>query len=185
VPVARTNMERQAKVQEILDAAQRRLLAYGYEGMSVAAIARELSIAQNSVYWYFPSKDDLFVAALREILDRVASRKPPAQRGLVERVLWATDQLAEFAPLRAALRTRAAHCEAAAALHSDLAEWLRIVLLQAIEPVADPQEAAIAAQALLATVEGALSMDLPKQERRRLIAFVYGRIVSAPAGPDG
>jgi TetR/AcrR family transcriptional repressor of mexAB-oprM operon len=185
VPVARTKMERQAKVQEILDAAQRRLLASGYEGMSVAAIARELCIAQNSVYWYFPSKDDLFVAAFREILDRLGRRKPPPERGLVERVLWASDQMAEFAPLRAALRARAAHSEAAAALDSDLAEWIRIVLLHAIEPAAAPREAAMAGQALLATVEGALSMDLPRQDRRRLIAFAYRRMVSEPPGQDG
>lgn len=127
MPVTRAKVERQEKVQEILDAARRRLLADGYEGMSVAAIARELEIAQNSVYWYFPSKDDLFAAAFREILARLASKKPPP--GTAARVVWVTDQMAHFASLRAALRARAAHSAAVASLQSDLDEWVRTLLL--------------------------------------------------------
>jgi len=118
VPTARTKLDREDKIQEILDAARRRLLAGGYEAMSVAAIARELKIAQNSIYWYFASKDDLFAAAFRAILLDLGSRSPPG--GALERVIWATDQMARFAPLHAALRARALHSAAAAGLLSDL-----------------------------------------------------------------
>src|SRR5258708_38730406 len=100
--------------------------------MSVAAIARELKIAQNSVYWYFPSKDDLFAAAFRRILERLVAARPPARRGRVARVVRATDQMAEFAPLRAALRRRAVHCAAAAGRQSDLDGVVRRLLVRGI-----------------------------------------------------
>ena len=182
MPVTRAKVERQEKVQEILDAATRRLLADGYEGMSVAAIARELEIAQNSVYWYFPSKDDLFAAAFREILARLASKKPPP--GTAARVVWVTDQMAHFASLRAALRARAAHSAAVASLQSDLDEWVRTLLLGETGP--GPrirQPPGLAGQAFLATIEGVLSMDLPPRQRRQVITFAYQRLVGQETGP--
>jgi AcrR family transcriptional regulator len=179
VPVARTKVDRQAKIEEILDAARRRLLAGGYDAMSVAAISRELKIAQNSVYWYFPSKDDLFAAAFRRIIERLVTAKPPARRGRVARVVWVTDQMAEFAPLRAALRRRAAHCAAAARLESDLDGWIRRLLLGETESPRDREDATVAGDAFLATVEGALALDVPAPERQRLIAFAYERLVGS------
>jgi AcrR family transcriptional regulator len=180
VPTARTKLDREDKVQEILDAARRRLLTGGYEAMSVAAIARELKIAQNSIYWYFASKDDLFAAAFRAIVLELGSRRPP--RAAVDRVVWVTDQMAQFAALRAALRTRAAHSAAVARLQSDLDRWIQVLLLGEKEPARGAQDAGLAGQAFLAVVEGALSMDLPAPERRELVTFAYRRLIGR-AGP--
>ena len=69
MPRTRSEVERDAKVAEILEAAVRRLAEGGYDALSVAGIARELGIAQNAVYWYFPSKDDLFAAMLTRWAD--------------------------------------------------------------------------------------------------------------------
>ncbi len=179
MPTARTKLDREDKVQEILDAAQRRLLAGGYEAMSVAAIARELKIAQNSIYWYFATKDDLFAAAFRAIVLEVGSRKPP--RGAVDRVVWVTNQMAQFAGLRAALRARSAHSAAVARLQSDLNQWIQTMLFGEAEP-ARGENAGLAGLAFLAVVEGALSMDLPAAECRAVVTFAYQRLVG-PAGP--
>src|SRR5207244_4131402 len=107
MPRTRHEIDRDDKVDEMLDAAERRLLGGGYAAMSVASIARELGVAQNSVYWYFPSKDHLFVAVLRRILTRTLAAKPPAGKGLQRQVLWFTDRLYDFSPLRVTLRDRA------------------------------------------------------------------------------
>lgn len=180
MPTARTKLDREDKVQEILDAARRRLLTGGYEAMSVAAIARELKIAQNSIYWYFASKDDLFAAAFRAIVLEIGSRKPP--RGVVDRVVWVTDQMAQFAALRAALRARAAHSAAVARLQSDLDQWIQVLLLGENEPARGAEDAGLAGRAFLAVVEGALSTDLPARERREVVRFAYQRLI-ASAGP--
>ncbi|WP_067840405.1 TetR/AcrR family transcriptional regulator [Nocardia lijiangensis] len=41
--------------------------ANGYRGTSVAAVGRAAGIAPAAVHWYFPTKDDLFAAALTSI----------------------------------------------------------------------------------------------------------------------
>src|ERR1700682_1365790 len=94
MPKTRAQVPRAAKVDEIVAIAVRRLRSDGYDGLSVAAIARELGLAQNAIYWYFPSKDDLFVAALEQMLRDVAARKPSRSKDHLERILWFTDQFA-------------------------------------------------------------------------------------------
>src|SRR5207249_3829979 len=98
---------REEKLSEILEAAERRLREGGYEALSVAAIARELGLAQNAIYWYFPSKDHLFVAALEGMLREIAARKPSRQVGEIERILWFTDQFQTLSDLRGAMTERA------------------------------------------------------------------------------
>jgi AcrR family transcriptional regulator len=182
VPLARTEIDRDQKVEEILDAAEGRLVAGGYEHMSVAAIARELGIAQNSIYWYFPSKDDLFVAVLQRLLARLAAKKPPNDRGLVTQVLWATDQMHALAPLRSALRERTRHSAAAAKFERELDVLIRRLLIHGIEPYLDDDELQVAATAFLATVEGTFRLGLSKPARHRVITFALERTVGALDG---
>jgi AcrR family transcriptional regulator len=181
VPVARTGIDRGAKVNEILDAAEARLRAGGYQHMSVAAIARELGVAQNSIYWYFPSKDDLFVAVLRRLLARLADKKPPHDGGLVAQVLWATDEMHALAPLRSALRERARHSAAAAKFQRELDVLIRRLLVQGIEADVDEDDLEVAATAFLASVEGTLGMGLSKRARHQVITFALNRIVGVRA----
>jgi AcrR family transcriptional regulator len=84
----RTDLDREAKTGEILAAAERRLRDGGYPALSIAAIARELGLAQNAIYWYFPSKDHLFVAALERMLRAIVARKPPSARPLALAPGW-------------------------------------------------------------------------------------------------
>src|SRR5207244_9299023 len=119
MPRTRHEIDRDDKVDEMLDAAERRLLGGGYAAMSVASIARQLGVAQNSVYWYFPSKDDLFVAVLRRLLARTLAAKPPAG-GLKRQVLWFADRLYELSPLRATVRERAKHSDVVAGFEREL-----------------------------------------------------------------
>ena len=84
MPRTRSDVNRVDKINEILDAAERQLLAGGYAELSMVATARELNVAQNAVYWYFPTKDHLFVAVLDRLQAKVLARKPPASRGLAE-----------------------------------------------------------------------------------------------------
>src|SRR5205814_9350531 len=94
-------------MSEILEVAERRLREGGYPALSVAAIARELGLAQNAVYWYFPSRDHLFVAALERILHRaVSTKKPPHDDDPTVMALWFVDRLGQFQPLLAAVHDR-------------------------------------------------------------------------------
>ncbi len=50
--------------ETILDAARRAFARSGYEGTSVDAIAAEASIAKGTVYLYFESKAEIYLAAI-------------------------------------------------------------------------------------------------------------------------
>ena len=180
MPLARTGVDRDTKVDEVLRAAERRLVSGGYDEMSVAGIARDLGVAQNSIYWYFPSKDDLFVAVLRRLLAGLASKKPPQRRGLVAQVLWATDRMHDLSPLRAALHERAAKSEAAGEFEAEVDGLVRRLLVHGIEPHLGAGEVEIAATTFLATVEGTFRLGLSKSERHRAIRFALERIVNLP-----
>lgn len=177
MPQARTKIDRDTKVDEILASAERRLITSGYDSMSIAATARELGIAQNSIYWYFPSKDDLFLAVLRRMLARLAVKKPPYDRGLEAQVLWAADRMYDLAPLRADLRQRAARSPKVAEFEADLDALLHRLLIHGIEPFVAPDDLDVAASAFLATVEGTLTMKLTRSRRHRVIRYALMRIV--------
>src|SRR5207237_6009316 len=89
-------------------AAMQQLETGGYGALSVAAIARDLGLAQNAVYWYFPTKDDLFVAALEQMGHRVFAAKMRAGGAWTSRLLAVVDALAGLYPLLPAIHDRAA-----------------------------------------------------------------------------
>ena len=171
MPKTRSRLDRAEKIEEILDAAEARLLGGGYQHMSVAAIARDLGVAQNSLHWYFGSKDELFVAVLRRLLQRLAATKPPPRRGLGRQVLWGADYLHDFAPLRAAIRERALQSDLVAEFERELHALLRRVLMHALEPCVPPSELDLAATTLMATVEGTFVGGLSRPQRHRVIGF--------------
>src|SRR5258708_39226653 len=112
MPRTRPELKREDKVTQILDAAQRRLSEGGFEALSMIGIARDLGLAQNAIYWYFPSRAELFVAVLRHMLEGIAARKPRGEVGVVERALWWTDQFARIYELRPAMQEQARKSDA-------------------------------------------------------------------------
>lgn len=50
----------------ILTAARSLFAEHGYSGASISMIAKRAGVLSGSIYWAFPSKEDLFVAALNE-----------------------------------------------------------------------------------------------------------------------
>ena len=178
MPRTRTDVDRDAKVDEILGAAVRRLERGGYDALSVAGIARELGVAQNAVYWYFPSKDHLFVAALERMLRAVVARKPPRQRTLESKVLWFVGQLEAMADVRAAMHERARTSEVVATFARELHEVWRRMLTGVLSSRVPDEDLPAAVDALLATIQGALLQQHTPAERRRLIAFALRRLVA-------
>jgi TetR/AcrR family transcriptional regulator, cholesterol catabolism regulator len=178
-PMARTRNElgRDVKVAEIVASAERRLAEGGYEGLSVAAIARELGLAQNAVYWYFPSKDHLFVAAMEEILRQIAARKPKGDVGVVDRILWFTDQFAEIFDLRGAMYEQARRSEVVADFAERLDGTLDRMLSHALQPHVPAKDLPVAVASFRATVQGAYVQGLDRRARRRVLSFALDRLM--------
>ena len=173
----RTQVDREAKTEEILGPAEERLREGGYEGLSIAALARELGLAQNAIYWYFPSKDHLFVAVLRRMLGEIAARKPRGEVEPRQRILWFADQLEPLSRLRPILRERAQRSEVAAEFLDELEALLSRMLTNALRQEGVPEdELPLAVEAFRAAVEGAYVKGMGKAKRRRLLGFVLDRL---------
>jgi AcrR family transcriptional regulator len=169
MPKTRTAVSRDAKQDEILAAAERRLREGGYDALSVAAIARELGLAQNAVYWYFPSKDDLFVATLERMLRGIAARKPKGDVDRVERVLWFTDQFEPLSHLRPAMNERARSSEVVKAFVDELEALLTRMLGNVLGDD-------LAVQTFRATAEGTMVKGMSKRERRKVLRYTLERL---------
>ena len=129
MPRTRVDVDRAEKLAEVVGAAERQLLAGGFDSLSVAGVARELGVAQNAVYWYFPSRDHLFVAALERILHRaVSTKKPPHSDDPTVMALWFVDRLGQFQPLLAAVHDRARFSPVVAQFRDDVRAQLRAML---------------------------------------------------------
>jgi AcrR family transcriptional regulator len=176
LPKTRTALSKEEKVDRIVIAAERRLTAGGFDALSVTAIARELGLAQNAIYWYFPSKDHLFVAALERMLRDIAARKPSRSRDAVERILWFTDQFAGLSQLRGAMSERASQSELVARFVDDLDRMLERMLSKALAGKVSAVDLPLAVASFRATVEGTFVKGLRKRERRRLLRFTLEQL---------
>lgn len=183
MPRKRTDRSRDDKVEEILAAAEQRLRSQGFAGLSVAGLARDLGLAQNAVYWYFPSKDHLFVATLRRMLADLVAAKPPHELGLTVQVLWFVDQLQSLRDVRAALSERAHASPVAAELHAEVNSGLRLMLTNALRPHVAAADLELSVDAFLATVEGCVLQRLDADERHRVLAFALSRILAPRPQP--
>jgi AcrR family transcriptional regulator len=177
MPKTRHAETRDEKVGEIVELAEKRLREGGYEALSVAGIARELGLAQNAIYWYFPSKDHLFVAALERMLRDIAARKPLRSVGEVERILWFTDQFQALSDLRGAMNDRARTSPVVADFVQELDALLSRMLSNALRGHIPEDELPVAVETFRATVEGTFVKGLGKRERRKVLSFALTRLM--------
>jgi AcrR family transcriptional regulator len=175
VPRTRADVERGAKVDEIVAAARDRLVEGGFGALSVAELARHLGLAQNAIYWYFPTKDHLFVAAVERILHDVLDRKP-RQGATVDRVLWFAERLAAFQELRITMRERARTSEVVAGFERDVVGLFRVLLAGALREDVDADRLDDTADAVMALCEGVLLREMSRAQRARLIRYGFERL---------
>jgi AcrR family transcriptional regulator len=177
MPRTRPELNRAEKEAAILAVAERRLLEGGFEALTMAGIARELGLAQNAIYWYFPSRADLFAAALRGILAEIAARKPRGESDIVRRVLWFTDQFAPLYALQPAMHKQARESAAVAAFARELEELLVAMLSNLFRGRLPDEELASAIDSFRTTVTGAYARGLSRRRRRELLAYSLGRLL--------
>ena len=75
--------------QEILDGAIRVFAEKGYDKATIASIAKELNISQGLCYRYFPSKEEIYYAAIEKYADLIAEeylQRKHSASSLAERI---------------------------------------------------------------------------------------------------
>jgi AcrR family transcriptional regulator len=70
--------EKEIKVQQIIEAAQKRFGLYGIEKTSMREISDDLHLSKASLYYYFPDKESLYIAVVEkeqaEFLEKILER---------------------------------------------------------------------------------------------------------------
>jgi AcrR family transcriptional regulator len=176
VPGTRTDLDRSEKIEEILVAAERQLREGGLHALSIAAIARELRLAQNAIYWYFPSKDHLFVAVLERMLRAIVARKPPQRGDVGKQVTWFIDQVAEIEHLTAAMYEQARRSTVVADFASQLDATWHTMLSNVLAQHVPDDERAVVVDTLLATIQGLLAQRTSRSHRARILSFALKRL---------
>jgi TetR/AcrR family transcriptional repressor of mexJK operon len=90
------NMSEKIKEKEILEAAKTRFAHYGFSKVTMEEIASDVELGKASLYYYFPTKEDLFRAVIASEQDELKEN--------IELILkkenTASDKLKEFVDLR-------------------------------------------------------------------------------------
>lgn len=185
MPQTRTKAEYEEKAAEILEAAISRLTGGGLEALSIAALARELGLAQNTIYWYYPSRDHLLVAAMGKMAERIinagsspatmadAAAKPVTTK---ETILLAVDRFAKIHPIRIALRDRRQSSPVLQEFDARLRDFLHEALGQAFSPFVPASDMEMAIETFMTASDGCYARGLGPAERRAVMGFVLDRL---------
>lgn len=184
VPSNRPHLDRATKVDEILEAAEQLLLRDGYESTTMAAIARAAGVATNSIYWYFPGKDEVLAAVLQRRLGRMMERiDADSGASISTRMSDALADLDEGANLTATVHERAKHSTAVATAHQAFHDAIGVRVVRGFRAAGLPEaEAVMAGAAVVAVVEG-IHLHEPERDpdaRNRLVLWIFNRLTAAP-----
>jgi AcrR family transcriptional regulator len=87
---------RQARTQQILEAARQVFAEQGFHGARMSDIAQTIGVSQGTMYHYFRSKDELFLAVLNvwnEQIKTIVQQLPTSDLSTVDK-FWMVNQLA-------------------------------------------------------------------------------------------
>ena len=183
----------------ILDAVESLFGVLGYSKTTVDDVAKAAGVGKRTIYVYFPNKDELFLATIDRIVERLVGRltalageaRPAAERlrdMVRERVLFRFDSVRGyshgldglFASLRPAyLARRSAYFEAEAAVFTAvIAEGYAAGELDVVDPALAAETVLLATNALLPSALSARELgrrkDVAARAERIADALLYG-----------
>lgn len=68
----------EVRTRQLLESATRLMERAGFHGMSMQALADDAQVSVGLIYQYFPSKEDVLLAVIVDILDAYRAEVPPA-----------------------------------------------------------------------------------------------------------
>lgn len=187
MPQNRYQQTREEKLDELTVIAGRLFLEKGYEGTTIAEIAREAGIATNVVHWYFANKDLLFVAVLESLqsqglaklkhsFDLTASDGKPESL-----VTYLTDLVCrrlDLYQLIATVHDRSHHSPAVAAFHDEAHHQYRVSLEQVLHQFnLRDAERDLVIEALITAMEGLVMHQARKRDVKRMMQFLVERLI--------
>jgi AcrR family transcriptional regulator len=155
----------------------------GYRGTSLADIAKDLEINAGAIHWYFPTKDDLFAAVMRRVIQdgqasvtaELGDHAPPMQ--MLVRFLSASEP---YRGLHIDAHERLGESAAVAAVHDEFHQWLDGLLLAIVQPRLGPkQDVRLIAETAHIVFEGLLASTMERDRPfEELVQFLVDMLVA-------
>ncbi|MEE1740256.1 TetR/AcrR family transcriptional regulator [Streptomyces sp. BE147] len=186
MPRNRQQIPRAEREAAMVEHAWELFAAKGYKATSVAEVGRAAGVAANAVRWYFPTKDDLFAAAIDRFLAQVRARveADPGVGGDPQRELVAL--LADMEPYRGLHREayeRIVESKALGETYARMQEWLEERLLASIATrLPEGADVGLVADTAHVLFEGLLvSVRRSDRETCELVELLTEALVAAAA----
>jgi AcrR family transcriptional regulator len=129
-PARRVGAVTSKKRDKLLDCVERLMLREGYAGVTYRAVAAKAGVTAGLVQYYFPTLDDLFIAAIRrrasENLERLTAALD-ARPSEPLRVLWEYSQEESTAALTTEFLALGNHRKSIASVIAEVSEEVRQV----------------------------------------------------------
>ncbi|UGQ11686.1 TetR/AcrR family transcriptional regulator [Yinghuangia sp. ASG 101] len=144
----------------LLDSVERLMLDEGYAGVTYRAVAARSGVTAGLVQYYFPTLDDVFVAAIRRRTDRNVDRLAEALRahpGEELRVVWEHSRDEATAALISEFTALGNHRKSIRAEIAKVTEQVRAVQLDALAarpPRHDPTNGLLPVETVLFLIAG-------------------------------
>ena len=192
-PTAYTRLHTDERRRLLLQRATELFATHGYDELSMAKLAREAGISKALLYHYFPSKRDLFAAALTDAAEELRARtepepgRPPAEQlalALDAFLRWVEDHGAAYAKL-----LRSASLPEVRELVGEVRERTARRILAELGQAGEQPAARAAVRAWLWFCDGVCLDWIEHRDLRRdevhglLLGTLAGALAAADAGP--
>lgn len=180
MPKNRRGVPREERVAEILAAAGQRFLAQGYRATSIGDIAKDVGVANGAIHWYFATKDDLFAATFRSLVNSSLDAESDSTRDPEQTLV---DFLVEREPFR--LLHHDAHAllddsPIVAEAHDAMHEQLDELLLQALRNrLPDRLELGVVEDMAHYLLEGVMTAPQRGKSIQEVLSFVLDGLAAA------
>lgn len=165
------NIDLDVKRKELEDIAARLFMENGFEATSMSRISRALGVAPNTLYWYYPSKDELLVGVLnRQLSDSLKGLPSLAGLPLREQMAWALQQFEQSRALMNTVHSKLDQSPVIRDWHEDFHRFVEAVVVRTLNAkgISDQQAATLATVATF-LVEGLLAHPHSKQQRDNVL----------------
>ena len=140
----RVGAQSSKKRDELLDAVERLMLTEGYAAVTYRAVAARADVTSGLVQYYFPTLDDLFIAAIRRRSDQNRQRLTAALDARPDeplRVLWEYSQEESAAAMTTEFLALGNHRKSIASVIAEVSEEVRQLQAAAISRSLGPDGA--------------------------------------------
>jgi len=185
MPRNRQQIPREERTEELLTAATELFLKQGYDGTTVADISAEAGVAPANVYWYFPSKDDIFAAVMDRMLTREARALDHELQGIdpVSALLRGLSDMRAFRGLHRSMHYRMQESKAVRESHDRFMVWIRSNVERVVDQNPGVRDPEMVCDIIVSLFEGAnIVSNSGMRPARDMIVFLFDSLL--PKKPD-